>query len=242
MRWRSDTGHGRTHPPAPREGACAGGRIPAAGAHTSARATGSVRSWPPGPPRRSARGAAAGAREAQPPERARRSRLSAPTQPASTTSSRRGPCTPSTRSSSMSEVADGPGDERDRPPASTAPRAGARPPRARRRRSARPAPRRRAGRARASARGGPDRAPPSSTIVPVSAIASAQPVSTPSTSSSCAHVERRVVADRADPVRDPAAGHAGRDHERAAHSVAGARVSDRHGDRLGSPQRTTVAR
>ena len=100
------------------------------------------------------------------------------------TSRRRGPCTPSTRSSSMSEVADGPDTSViGRPSASGVARArdrvghrGARscPPR-----------RRTGGRSGTSVSARrPERAPPSSTIVPVSAIASAQPVSTPSSASS----------------------------------------------------------
>ena len=98
----------------------------------------------------------------------------------------------------------GPRDERDRP-AARAPRRPAPPPR-----RARP---RRSGPARTtqtwwsgtsvSARR-PQAAHPSSTMVPVSAMASAQPVSTPSTASSARDVERRPSSTALRPAHRPA--------------------------------------
>ena len=86
----------------------------------------------------------------------------------------------------------------------------------------------------------PERSPPSSTIVPVSAIASAQPVSTPSSSSSARGDERRVVHDDLDalePGAGPPGGHG--DPRRAA-------LRGRRRDRVGAGRRrstrVTVAR
>ena len=90
------------------------------------------------------------------------------------------------------------GDERDRPPRPARPRRAARRRRARRRRPAPRRSRRGGSRARASARAGPSCPPPSSTIVPVSAIPSAQPVSTPSRPSRSRDRQRRFVAHELD--------------------------------------------
>ena len=98
----------------------------------------------------------------------------------------------------MSDVADGP--ETNVTGRSTEMRVEA--PRARCRRSRRRTRRRGAGPARASARAVPAPAPQSRTIVPVSAIASRQPVSAPSSASRSALGEP-VVAHQLDAVRPP---------------------------------------